>query len=191
VVVAVAGDAAAVAGRLAPRSLPVLGLAIGLALASAGCGRPPESAETSHPASAPAPEAGSTAGTAVDDTGMSGAESDAAGRDGGETGAESPGAGELVNRVRWTTASEVDNFGYHVYRGDTPEGPWTRITESPIAGAGTTDLTTRYEWTDDTFEPDHEYFYWVEAIAMDGSRERFTPILHAPPKPAPETAPGG
>jgi len=98
-------------------------------------------------------------------------------------------APEYSNTLRWTTASEVDNFGFDVYRGDSEDGPFERLTESPIAGAGTTDLTTRYSFEDKTIDPYRVYFYYVESISLQGVREQFTPIIEAKAKlPATESA---
>ena len=88
----------------------------------------------------------------------------------------------LSNTVRWSTASEVDNFGFDVYRAESPDGPWTRITEQPVAGAGTSDLVRDYRWVDPAVMPETEYFYFVESISLSGERRRFTPVMRAPPK---------
>ena len=77
--------------------------------------------------------------------------------------------------VRWTTASELDNFGFHVYRSRSEEGPFERLTEESIPGAGTTDETNRYEFLDRSVEAGEEYFYFVESISVDGERKRLTP----------------
>jgi hypothetical protein len=92
----------------------------------------------------------------------------------------------LANTIRWQTATEVENFGFDVYRGDSEEGPFVRLTERPIAGAGTSDVPTRYEFVDDTIEPETAYYYYVESISTGGVRERFTPVFRSKPKPAPE-----
>ncbi len=89
----------------------------------------------------------------------------------------------LKNSIRWATASEVDNFGFDVFRGDAEEGPFTRLNEEPIAGAGTTDEPQRYLFVDETIEAGRSYWYYVESIAMDGSREKFTPTFKSKPKP--------
>lgn len=86
------------------------------------------------------------------------------------------------NTLKWSTASEVDNFGYDVYRGDSDEGPFGKLTKEPIPGAGTTDEPSHYEYVDDTIDPRRVYYYYVESIAMDGTRERFTPVRKAEAK---------
>jgi len=90
------------------------------------------------------------------------------------------------NRVTWKTASELNNFGYDIYRGESPEGPFRRITPRVIEGAGTTDEPSAYEYWDRTINPHKTYYYYVESISMNGVRERFTPIARAGPKIAPE-----
>ncbi len=84
---------------------------------------------------------------------------------------------ELYDKtIRWATASEVDNFGYDIYRGESADGPFTRLTDEPITGAGTTDEPSYYTYIDKGLDPTKDYYYYVESISMFGQRERFTPI---------------
>ena len=106
-----------------------------------------------------------------------------------EDGAEEPET--YANTLRWSTASEVENFGFNVYRGDSEEGPFVRLTEDPIPGAGTTDAPSKYSYADDTIDPRKAYWYYVESISMGGEIERFTPVFRAKPKIAEEEAEGG
>ena len=86
------------------------------------------------------------------------------------------------NRLKWSTASEVDNFGFDIYRSTSEEGPFERLTSQPIPGAGTVDEPRYYEYKDTAIDPGVEYFYYVESISVDGIRERFSPIIQAPAK---------
>lgn len=95
----------------------------------------------------------------------------------------------LSNAIRWSTASEVDNFGFDVYRGDAEEGPFTRLTPRPIAGAGTSDEPHAYKYVDDTIAAGKVYYYFVESISLAGVRERFTPVIRAAAKAPPASAP--
>lgn len=105
--------------------------------------------------------------------------------------AETTKPAKLANTLRWSTASEVDNYGFDIYRADRKEGPFTRINKKPVAGAGTSDLRHEYVYHDETIEAGREYFYFVESISLEGRREAFTPVFRAGPKPAPElTKPG-
>jgi len=91
-------------------------------------------------------------------------------------------SGPIVNTLRWTTASEVDNFGFDIYRGEAEEGPFACMTPEPLLGAGTTDEPQSYVWVDESIEPETPYFYYIESISMAGDREQFSPIIMAPGK---------
>ncbi len=105
-----------------------------------------------------------------------------------------PEADRLANNVRWTTASEQDNFGYNVYRGLSEDGPFDKVTETPILGHGTTDETSKYAFRDSSIDPCKAYWYYVESVSTHGVRERFTPVVRVAPKleaakPASQAAP--
>ncbi len=89
---------------------------------------------------------------------------------------------EFKNTLRWTTASEVDNFGFDVYRASSEDGPFTRITTSIIPGAGTTDEPQKYVYVDDAIDPTRGYFYYIESISIDSVREKFSPVIAIGPK---------
>lgn len=86
-----------------------------------------------------------------------------------------PKESRLFNNIKWKTASEQDNFGYDIYRSDTQEGDYQIINEDTLEGAGTTVNETVYEFQDDKIDPCKVYYYYIESIAMDGTREAFTP----------------
>lgn len=88
------------------------------------------------------------------------------------------------NMIRWGTASEHGNFGYNVYRGRSENGPFTRVNDEPVPGAGTTDIPQRYEYPDESILADTVYWYYVESISLNGDRRRITPIYKSTPKPA-------
>lgn len=99
-----------------------------------------------------------------------------------QNGAPTEEDGALANTLRWATASEIDNFGFDVYRADSEDGPFERLTDRPIEGAGTADVPTDYAYVDETIVRGRDYFYYVESISMDGQRSRFTPIIRAAAK---------
>lgn len=93
-----------------------------------------------------------------------------------------PAAQRVSNTVHWTTASEEENFGYDVYRGNTEQGPFDKLTREPLLGNGTTSETHKYQYVDDSIDPCRDYWYYVESISSDGTREKFTPVFRAPAK---------
>ena len=99
--------------------------------------------------------------------------------------AKVPPEQRVTNTARWTTASEENTFGYDVYRGDSEDGKFVRITKKPVLGNGTTSETHKYEFVDDTIDPCKEYWYYVESISTSGEHEKFTPTFHAAAKRRP------
>lgn len=102
----------------------------------------------------------------------------------GECGDQSKVAPEqrVVNTARWSTASEQNNFGFDVWRGDTEKGQFVKLTKESILGAGTSDETHKYEYRDDAIDPCKEYWYYIEQTNTDGSKEKISPVFRAPPK---------
>jgi len=88
---------------------------------------------------------------------------------------EIPEESKLSNRLKWKTASEQDNFGYDIYRSDSEDGEYAIINEDTLEGAGTTVNETVYEFHDYNIDPCKVYYYYIESIAMNGTREAFTP----------------
>jgi hypothetical protein len=104
--------------------------------------------------------------------------------------ADSPSPGPLSNTLKWSTASEVENFGYDVYRAEKEDGPFVRINAKPIPGAGTLDEPRFYQYVDTDIDPTKGYFYYVESISLKGVREKFTPVIKAKAKrPLPGASP--
>ena len=156
-------------------------------LALCGCG----SAAPAAPAGALAKSSGSPAAVPVASAPASGASQPQSASSEAMSSvpsiAPAPPAAPYKNTIRWSTASEVDSFGFDVFRGELEEGPFERLNAKPIPGAGTSDESHSYAFVDETIDPTKDYFYYVESIAIDGVRERFTPVNRARAKVAPAT----
>lgn len=95
---------------------------------------------------------------------------------------ETPAGEPVRNTLKWTTASEVDNFGFDIYRSLAEDGPFERITSEPLAGAGTTDEPQSYVYVDEDIDSSKDYYYYIESISLGGVREIFSPVIRAPAK---------
>lgn len=109
----------------------------------------------------------------------------------GECGDQSkvPAEQRLANTARWSTASEQNNFGFDVFRGDSEKGEFVKLTKEPIPGAGTTDETHDYSYRDDTIDPCKEYWYYIEQTNTNGTKEKISPVFRAGPKRRPVGSP--
>lgn len=79
--------------------------------------------------------------------------------------------------LRWTTASELDNYGFFVMRSDVEEGPFKPLHPKAIAGAGNSEMPHKYSYDDAAVEMGKTYFYYVESVSTRGEREKFTPVI--------------
>jgi hypothetical protein len=82
--------------------------------------------------------------------------------------------------LRWETASEIDNLGFHVHRALSPEGPYERITDRLIPGRGSSPEGARYRWVDSALENGTEYFYKLEDVETTGATEVHGPVSATP-----------
>lgn len=92
----------------------------------------------------------------------------------GPSGGESAPKGKVV--INWSTESEEDNYGYNIYRSKSEEGPFRKINETIIQGAGTTSDPHEYVFVDQPLEIGESYYYYIESVSFAGVKERFTPV---------------
>jgi hypothetical protein len=76
--------------------------------------------------------------------------------------------------LKWRTASEVQNFGYDIYRSESPKSGFIKISLEPILGAGTSDIINEYIYIDKNLTKGKTYYYYIESISENGVRRKFT-----------------
>lgn len=79
--------------------------------------------------------------------------------------------------IKWSTSSEVDNYGFWVMRGDSEEGPFKQANPKPVPGAGNSDLPRKYSFDDHDVEMGKTYYYYLDAISTHGVREKYSPVI--------------
>ena len=99
---------------------------------------------------------------------------------------EARGADGAVD-LAWTTASELHNLGFHLYRSLSVEGPFERITASLIPGLGSSVSGQDYSYRDAGLPNGIACFYKLEDVDTSG-----VTTLHGPVSATPAvSAPGG
>ena len=83
-------------------------------------------------------------------------------------------------KLHWRTASELNNLGFHLYRGENVDGPFSRITTTPIPGLGSSPAGASYDYLDRGVVNGKMYVYFLEDIETTGRTERHGPIEAAP-----------
>jgi hypothetical protein len=96
-------------------------------------------------------------------------------------------------KLFWTTQSESDNAGWHVWRsGESDYGTAQQISVDLIAGAGSCTVPTEYQFTDQAaYQAGCQYYYWLESINIAGESELHGPVtltipqgsMQSPPTP--------
>jgi len=71
--------------------------------------------------------------------------------------------------VRWSTASEIDNAGFHLWRGRKKNGRFVRITNGLIPAEGTAAGGALYYFQDDYVAPAKSTFYKLEDVDNSGT----------------------
>jgi hypothetical protein len=85
------------------------------------------------------------------------------------------GSQEIVT-LKWTTESEWNNQGFHIYRRQGISKDFERITQELIAGAGNSSTPQRYIWQDQQVENGQVYWYLLESLDFQGETRRYGPV---------------
>ena len=92
----------------------------------------------------------------------------------------SAAAGDASVRLEWRTASELDNLGFHVYRGLSEDGPWTRVTTSLIPGLGSSATGQAYAFQDAGLVNGTRYYYRLEDVDAASRTTAHGPVSAVP-----------
>jgi Ca2+-binding RTX toxin-like protein len=79
--------------------------------------------------------------------------------------------------LRWSTGSESENLGYHIYRSLTADGAYEKLTSALIEGAGSSRTTRTYEFVDGDVQSGQTYMYKLEQINFDGTKETYELVV--------------
>ena len=79
--------------------------------------------------------------------------------------------------VRWVTGTELETFGYHLYRSSTGRrADAVRVTGALIPAQGGGQGGASYSWLDTTAEAGVGYIYWLEETETSGRRSEYGPV---------------
>jgi len=76
--------------------------------------------------------------------------------------------------ITWSTQSELNNAGFFIKRSQQKDGEFQVIHTPLIPGAGTTSEKQFYTYTDTTAQPNVVYYYQIEDVSLDGTRQTLT-----------------
>ncbi len=82
--------------------------------------------------------------------------------------------------LAWTTASELQNLGFHLYRSVSPSGPYEQITASLVPGLGSSPTGASYRYRDAGLQNGQTYYYQLEDVETTGKTKRHGPLSATP-----------
>jgi hypothetical protein len=85
--------------------------------------------------------------------------------------------------LRWTSKQEKGLYGYIIYRSENHSGPFLRINRRIVprqADSEGKDLS-QYQYVDESADAGKVYFYYIDAIATTGRKQRLTPVVRKAP----------
>ncbi|RMD99567.1 MAG: T9SS C-terminal target domain-containing protein [Calditrichaeota bacterium] len=86
-------------------------------------------------------------------------------------------AAEKTVVLFWQTASETENAGFHIFRSEHAGGPFVRITNRLIPGAGNSRQTHTYQWIDASVEFGKTYYYRLADLDFNGVMTYHGPVM--------------
>ncbi len=80
--------------------------------------------------------------------------------------------------VTWETVSELDNRGFNLHRGTSPAGPDRQLNDALIPSQSPGSPSGfAYAWEDAAdLVPGTSYFYWLEAVDVNGATDVHGPV---------------
>ena len=80
-------------------------------------------------------------------------------------------------RVYWVTGAEIDTWGFYLWRAtSTDRNQAVRVTNQLIPALGSNSSGSDYSHLDTNVEADTLYWYWLEEVETDGSRNEYGPV---------------
>lgn len=82
------------------------------------------------------------------------------------------GTGPLL---KWQVANEYDIYGYEIYRSDSENGNFHRISDKIIERLeGDPEVGSSYQWRDNTAAAGKTYWYYINIVFNKGKKQKFT-----------------
>ncbi|HSH04960.1 MAG TPA: hypothetical protein VLL52_20770 [Anaerolineae bacterium] len=76
-------------------------------------------------------------------------------------------------QISWVTETEFDTAGFNIYRDTDPNGSFThQVNEQLIPSQAEPDSGASYQFTDNNVEPGTIYYYRLEDVEFNNTREQ-------------------
>jgi hypothetical protein len=85
-----------------------------------------------------------------------------------------PGNNQVI--LVWTTASEINNAGFNLYRAESADGEYVNVNNSLIPAEGSPTQGASYEFVDEGVRNRITYYYKLEDIDLNGNSTMHGPV---------------
>jgi hypothetical protein len=85
-----------------------------------------------------------------------------------------PKAGKVI--IEWTTASEIDNAGFNLYRAEAENGEYMKINSSLIPAEGSPTEDASYQFVDEDVKNRKTYYYKLQDVDLKGISTFHRPV---------------
>jgi hypothetical protein len=82
--------------------------------------------------------------------------------------------------LTWTTASEIDNAGFNLYRSESETGGYVKINSSLIPAQGSPTSGATYQYVDNNVKNRTTHYYKLEDIDLNGKSTLHGPVSAMP-----------
>ena len=82
-------------------------------------------------------------------------------------------AGNPQIDITWTTETEFETAGFNIYRSELPDGEYVQINSQLLPSEGDVATGASYSYTDVNVAPGKKYYYKLEEVEYDNSREQY------------------
>jgi hypothetical protein len=82
--------------------------------------------------------------------------------------------------LQWTTASEIDNAGFNLYRAESENGEYVKLNSSLIPAQGSPTSGATYQYIDNDVRNRKTYYYKLEDIDLNGVSTLHGPVSATP-----------
>ena len=82
-------------------------------------------------------------------------------------------SGPASIEIEWVTETEFETAGFNLYRSEEPDGEFVQINDQLIPSEGDPASGASYSYADKSVIPNQAYYYQLEEVEYDNSRERY------------------
>jgi hypothetical protein len=79
-------------------------------------------------------------------------------------------------KLSWSTAAEIENFGFNVFRNAAANGEYEKINTRIIPGAGNSTEPQHYAYVDANVTPGNTYWYKLQNVDFNGNSKFHGPV---------------